>query len=252
MVPVPPNLRHRPSDRGWKRHAATLARAEADYGVSASIIVAIIGVETYYGQRAGRTRVLDSLATLGFRYRRRAAFFRGELEQFLVLCHDEGLDPLAVRGSYAGAMGIPQFIPSSYRRYAVDFDGDHVRNLLTSDADAIGSVANYLARHGWKRGASIAVPAHVSGNRASTLVDRGLRPGTAIGEMERLGVTADGPVDGSALASLIELEGKKAPEYWIGFENFYVITRYNHSPLYAMAVTQLAAAIRARRGAAAT
>ena len=167
--------------RFWREFDPDLARAESRFGVPPAIIVAIIGVETYYGKRAGRLRVLDCLATLAFRYPRRAAFFRRELIQFLLLTDDEGLDPLSVRGSYAGAIGLAQFISSSYRNYAVDFDDDGRRNLLESRADAIGSVANYLHRHGWRRGEPIAFPAGVSGDKHTELLEKGLKPHTTLG-----------------------------------------------------------------------
>lgn len=230
----------------WKSEQATLARAEETYGVPAEIIVAIIGVETLYGERAGRIRVLDSLVTLGFRYPRRSDFFRSELRHFLLLARDEGLDPLAVKGSYAGAMGVPQFISSSYRNYAIDFDEDGRRDLISSTVDAIGSVANYLKRHGWQRGGEIAVAAEVNGDDYKELLALGFKPKLTMRDLSRRGVRAPEEVDAESRAALIELEQKNGAEYWVVLDNFYSITRYNHSELYAMAVTQLAREIRNR------
>jgi membrane-bound lytic murein transglycosylase B len=223
----------------WNRHATLLATAEARYGVAAEIIVAIIGVETFYGRQTGSDPVLESLATLAFDYPPRATFFRGELEQVLLLSREESLDPAALRGSYAGALGLPQFIPSSYRRLAVDFDGDGRRDLLDNPADAIGSVANYLARSGWKPGESVAVPARLRGDQYRTLLQRGLKPSMAVGDLSSIGVSAV-QVAQAESAALLSLEGEGGTEFWLGFENFYAITRYNRSPLYAMAVRDLA------------
>ncbi len=230
----------------WKSQRETLARAEEVYGVPAEIIVAIIGVETLYGERAGRIRVLDSLVTLGFRYPKRAKFFRSELQQFLLLSREERLDPLVVRGSYAGAMGVPQFIASSYRRYAVDFDGDGSRDLIANPMDAIGSVANYLSKHGWKAEGGIAVPASVSGDGYKVLLKKGLNPDIPLQDLDAHGVRMINDVPADARVALLELDLVDGSEYWVVQRNFYAITRYNHSPLYAMAVTQLAKEIRAR------
>jgi len=234
----------------WRAYADTLARASREYGVPAEIIVAIIGVETLYGARKGKHLVLDSLATLAFRYPKRGKFFRTELEQFLILAQQENLDTPKVKGSYAGAMGIPQFISSSYRRFAVDFDGDGVRDLLNSEIDAIGSVANYLKRHGWQRDGAIALPASVSGDDYKALVKKGLKPHTPVSDMRNFGVVVLYASDNESPGALIELTNKEGAEQWVGLQNFYTITRYNHSSLYAMAVFQLAREIRKRyRGA---
>jgi membrane-bound lytic murein transglycosylase B len=230
----------------WKAQHDTLARAEAVYGVPAEIVVAIIGVETFYGKHAGQIRVLDSLATLGFRYPKRAEFFRSELQQFLLLSREERLDPLTVRGSYAGAMGVPQFIASSYRRYAVDFDGDGSRDLIDNSKDAIGSVANYLSKHGWNAEGGIAVPASVSGEGYKVLLKKGLNPEIPLRDLEAHGVKMVNDVPAGARVALLELDLVDGSEYWVVQRNFYAITRYNHSPLYAMAVTQLAEEIRIR------
>jgi membrane-bound lytic murein transglycosylase B len=228
----------------WQSHGALLERAEKEYGVPSEIIVAILGVETHYGRHKGRYRVLDSLATLSFRYPKRSGFFRGELEQYLLLTREEGLDPKVLKGSYAGAMGIPQFISSSYRRYAVDFDDDQVRDLLNSRADAIGSVANYLKVHGWRRGARVALPATVAGDEYKSLLVKGPKPSTRLGGMADYGVVVLDVGDGDARGALIELSNKSDQEHWVVLGNFYAITRYNHSNLYAMAVFQLAREIR--------
>jgi membrane-bound lytic murein transglycosylase B len=173
----------------WQQHAATLQRAEAIYGVPPEIIVAIIGVETIYGQNMGSFGVLEALASLAFNYPPRAEFFRGELEQFLLLARENGVSPLEIKGSYAGAMGIPQFMPSSQRRFAVDFDGDDRIDLRHSNTDAIGSVARFLQQHGWQKGAPVAVPANVNGDPAA-LIAAGIKPSLTVGEMAGLGVVA--------------------------------------------------------------
>jgi membrane-bound lytic murein transglycosylase B len=230
----------------WNSKRETLARAESIYGVPSEIIVAIIGVETLYGERAGRIRVLDSLVTLGFRYPKRAKFFRAELQQFLLLSREESLDPLAVRGSYAGAMGVPQFIASSYRRYAVDFDGDGSRDLIGNAEDAIGSVANYLSEHGWRAEGGIAVPASVRGDGYKVLLKKGLKPKIPLQDLDAHGVKMVNDVPADSRVALLELDLANGSEYWVVERNFYAITRYNRSPLYAMAVTQLAKEIRTR------
>lgn len=232
----------------WNSHQQALTRAAAQYDVDPQTIVAIIGVETLYGSNTGRFKVLEALTTLAFDYPKRAVFFRKELENFLLLTREEGIDPLSLNGSYAGAMGLAQFMPSSYRAYAVDFNGDGHRNLWGDPEDAIGSVANYLSKHGWRRGALIALPAQVSDDRYRALVSSGTtRPSHSIQELTQNGVIPQQPADAGAFAMLLELEGEYAPEYWLGFNNFFVITRYNRSPLYAMAVYQLGEQIRPQR-----
>ena len=228
----------------WLSNEADLARAENTYGVPAEIITAIIGVESYYGRHKGRDRVIDALTTLGFDYPQRGRFFRSELEQFLLLAREEGANPLSFKGSYAGAMGKAQFIPSSYRRYAIDFNGDQRRDLMNSNSDAIGSVANYLKQHHWQRGEKIAVPVKITGQAFQSVLKKGLKPKTTIAQMNARGIFSQEKLPENALASLIALEQKDGMEYWAGLQNFYVITRYNHSPLYAMAVYQLAETIR--------
>ena len=229
----------------WNSYETTLTRAERTYGVPAEIIVAIIGVETSYGINTGKYRVLEALATLAFDYPKRANFFRKELENYLLLTREEGIDPLALKGSYAGAMGLGQFMPSSYLTYAVDFDGDQHRDLWDNPRDAIGSVANYLSKHRWQTGEAVTIAAQVSGDQYRTLLSAKLaRPSQSIRDMRRLGVMPQGFVNEQKSAMLLELDGSNGPEYWLGFDNFYVITRYNQSPLYAMAVYQLSQEIR--------
>ena len=227
----------------WRQQQAALNRAVQVYGVAPEIIVAIIGVETRYGRITGKDPVLEALATLAFAYPRRAAFFRQELEHYLLLTREERIDPLSLNGSYAGAMGLAQFMPSSYRAYAVDFDGDGQRDLWQNPVDAIGSVANYLAEHGWRPGGPIASPAQVQGQAYRTLLSDQLKPRVSVQQFQQAGVTPVQTVNPTEKAILLELEGAAGTEYWLGFTNFYVITRYNHSHLYAMAVYQLAQAI---------
>jgi len=236
----------------WRSHADLLERAERDYGVPAEVIVAIIGVETGYGGNLGRHRVLDALTTLGFAYPPRADFFRQELESFLLLAREEAIDVDKVTGSYAGALGKPQFIPSSYRAFAVDFDGDGRRDLWRSDADVIGSIANFLRLHGWCSGEPIAVPAALSPEAraaveaASIPVARKepVKPSAPVSDLSARGVTPAERTDATAPATLLALDGPEE-EFWVAFNNFYVVTRYNRSNLYAMAVHQLGREIKA-------
>ncbi len=231
----------------WRANTAALARAEQVYGVPPEYVVAIIGVETQYGGNMGKYRVLEALATLAFDYPRRAAYFRKELENYLLLTRAEGIDPLAPRGSYAGAMGFGQFMPSSFRSYAVDFDGDGHRDLWRNPRDAIGSVAHYFNKNGWRAGQPVASPASVSGGRYPALVSRQLSPPQySVASLRSQGVTPQEPVGDAQTAMLLELQGREGPEYWLGFDNFFVITRYNRSQLYAMAVYQLGREIRER------
>ncbi len=231
----------------WDEHADTLAKAELEYGVPAEIIVAIIGVETRYGRYTGRHRVIDALTTLAFDYPPRSKFFTSELEQYLLMTREEQIDPLSLKGSYAGAMGIPQFISSSYRSYAVDFDDDGHRNLWDNPADAIGSVANYFKQHHWKPREPVTLQTGVSGNRYRELVKKGMKPQVPLTGFPDFGVQVPDHLEKDQPASLLELETEGIPEFWIGLHNFYVITRYNRSPLYAMAVYQLSNEIRDRR-----
>lgn len=228
----------------WRDNKTILNQAQESHGVPVEIIVAIIGVETRYGKHAGNYKVINSLATLAFEYPQRAGFFRSELEQFLLLAREQGLDPARITGSYAGAMGIPQFIASSYRNYAVDFDDDGVIDIWTNTADAIGSVANYFSRHGWMRGQKIATPAIVKGDLYTRILTNDMKPNTPAADLAAYGISHDSGSSPGSYVKLLNLETDKGYEYWLGFDNFYVITRYNNSMLYAMAVYQLAREIR--------
>ncbi len=230
----------------FNEHRETLERAEQSTGVPAELIVAIIGVETYYGRITGSYRVIDALATLAFDYPRRSEFFTKELKHYLILTRDQGVDPLSLKGSYAGAMGYGQFMPSSYRSYAIDFDDDDKADIWANPVDAIGSVANYFKAHGWTPGGQVVLPATVSGDFPEEMLSRGrkLKPRFTVGEFERAGMQPQGEVDAAAEAIGIEFELEDGLEYWLGLHNFYVITRYNHSAMYAMAVYQLAERIR--------
>jgi membrane-bound lytic murein transglycosylase B len=228
----------------WQQYADDLARAEKEYGVPAEIIIAILGVETRYGGNVGGYRVIDALSTLAFQYPPRSPFFRSELEAFLLLTREENLSVLAPVGSYAGAMGLGQFMPSSYREYAIDFDGDGHRDIWTNPTDAIGSIANYLKRHGWVTGESIAHPTYFTGKVAGALIEKGMKPSLTRQTLTAAGVSLRGvPEDDDQLA-LISLTQENGDEYWLARQNFYAITRYNHSRMYAMVVTQLGQAIR--------
>lgn len=224
---------------------ALLERAERQYGVPKEIIAAIIGVETYYGKHTGKYRIFDSLTTLSFDYPPRAKFFKSELKAFLLLSKEEHISIDEMTGSYAGAMGMPQFISSSYRQYAVDFDGDGKRDLWHSLPDVIGSVANYFSVHGWQRGNSVVHRATVADTSVVPEKNK-LKPYTSIAALRDQGVSvADGAIlDDGEMATLLRLKGAKGDEYWLGLNNFYVITRYNHSALYAMAVYQLSQKIK--------
>ncbi|MGH8703779.1 MAG: lytic murein transglycosylase B, partial [Burkholderiales bacterium] len=232
----------------WRTHAAPLARAQREYGVADEIIVAILGVETFYGRNTGRWRVADALATLAFDYPPRAEFFRQELESYLLFARETGLDVFSVQGSYAGAIGIPQFMPGSYRKYAVDFDGDGVRDLRANPADAIGSVANFLKQHGWRSGELIVLPARVSGSAHRAMIEAGVEPQFKLAQLRQFGVEARTNLALETAVALIDLETPQAPtEYRLGLHNFYVLTRYNRSAFYAAAVHDLAQELRARR-----
>jgi membrane-bound lytic murein transglycosylase B len=224
----------------WLRYADALQRAEKQYGVPQEIIVALIGVETAYGRNPGKYSTLDALTTLAFDYPRRADFFRGELEQYLLLTREQGLDLFKVQGSYAGALGIPQFMPSSYRKYAVDFSGEGKIDLLHDPVDAIGSVANYLKQYGWLTGAAVTVRAGVSGdNRVGSLT------GThTVAEWAAAGVKPGREIAADMQARLMDFTVADGKEFWLAFGNFDVITRYNNSDFYAMTVFQLAEALR--------
>jgi len=224
----------------WNQNQATIAAVAKAYKIAPEILVAIVGVETRYGQHTGRYPVIDSLSTLAFAYPPRANFFRGELKQYLLMTREEGLDPLLQKGSYAGAMGMPQFISSSFRHYAVDFDKDGKRDLWGNPADALGSIANYFSKHGWRYNQPIANHVTVSGLKYREMIDNtSLKPRFTPEQMRLAGVALDGKVPENIKGCLIELDSGNGPEYWAVWENFYVISRYNHSALYAMAVHQL-------------
>jgi len=230
--------------RFWQEHTDTLQQAHEVFGVPEEIIVAIIGVETRYGRHTGKYPVLDALSTLAFAYPPRSRFFRKELKEYLLMTREEGLAPGKQLGSYAGAMGMPQFIPSSFRSYAVDFDNDGKRDLWTSPADAIGSVGNYFKRHHWKPGQPIASPVKVHGNRYQALIDNNLKRRYTLKELMANGVILPQGLPTDLQGALIEFETRNGPEYWVGWHNFYVISRYNHSALYSMAVYQLSQQIK--------
>jgi membrane-bound lytic murein transglycosylase B len=227
-----------------RAQADALEKARAD-GVPANFLLAITGVETFYGEKTGTHRVIDALSTLAFDYPPRSKFFRGELEQYLVMAREESIDALAPKGSYAGAMGIPQFMPSSFRRYAVDGDGDGRRDLWSDWSDVFASVANYLKLNGWRVGEPVMARADVSGADLDGLATDKLKLSETVKSLRDRGVkftTALGP---DAPAVLVPLAGADGPEYRVGFANYYAITRYNRSELYASAVNDLAEAIAA-------
>lgn len=232
--------------RFWERNSAALTRATAEFGVPEEIIVATIGMETFYGRNTGSFGVLEALTTLAFHYPPRAESFRTELEEYLLLAREAGFNVLGVRGSYAGAMGIPQFLPSSYRRFALDFNGDGKRDLWDTAPDAIGSVANYYRSFGWRAGEPIAVPANVGETDVEAVIAAGIKPHLKVGELLQQGITPLAPVAEDAQAALFMVESDQGPRYWLGLNNFYVITRYNRSVNYALAVHELARELRAQ------
>ncbi|MGE5088868.1 MAG: lytic murein transglycosylase B [Candidatus Levyibacteriota bacterium] len=247
----------------WRAHEQALDRAEAEFGVPPEIVVAIVGVETFYGRNTGGYRVIDALATLAFDYPRRAPYFRNELREFLLFARDERLSPLVPRGSFAGAMGLPQFMPGSLRRYAVDFDGDGRIDLWNSGDDVVGSVANYLARHDWIRGQPVWARATVAQSEHDAVIarlDGGISERRPLAAWNADGVAVEGAADPAVeqpVGLLLLEEGpdpqggvaadppQPAESLWIVYPNFYVITRYNKSRLYAAAVTSLAQELRA-------
>lgn len=228
----------------WKAHRAALERAERQYGVPAQYIVAIIGIETYYGKNMGRWRVIDALTTLAFDYPSRAPFFRGELEQYLLLAREAGADVFELRGSYAGAIGIPQFMPGSLRRYAVDFDGDGAIDLRRSAADAIGSVGSFLKQHGWREGEPVIYRVKNISEAGRGFADGSVTPKDRLSALIAGGVELEpAPAATDALGILVAL----GREHRVGVQNFWVITRYNRSAFYATAVCDLAEALAAAR-----
>ncbi|AYR23084.1 lytic murein transglycosylase B [Herbaspirillum rubrisubalbicans] len=239
----------------WNTYGVALARAEAQYGVPMEIIVGIIGVETVYGRNTGNFRVMDVLTTLAFDYpntpnrEARMAFFRGELENTLLLAREAGIDPMSLRGSYAGAIGWPQFMPGSIREYAVDFDGDGKIDLRNSPVDAIGSVAHYLAVHGWQRGEPVAFPVSVSADNRQweNMLNQGLEAKYSADELHAAGISTP-PLPAGMRFGLVDLQNGTGPtEYWIATNNFYAITQYNRSYFYAMSVADLGHAVAVAR-----
>lgn len=233
----------------WRENEAALARAESEFGVPAEIIVSIIGVETFYGRNTGGHRVIDALATLGFDYPPRQPFFRQQLKEFLLLTREEQVDPLTLTGSYAGAMGLPQFMPGSFRAYAVDFDDDGHIDIWKNPVDAIGSAASYFKQHGWRTGEPVVARATVKGERYADGLTQGLEPVLNAAELRELGWHSDEAIADDTAVTAFRLEGAEGDEYWIGLPNFYVITRYNRSVMYAMAVHQLAEMLVEAKGA---
>lgn len=223
----------------WREHSEELQRISEETGVGTEILVGIIGVETYFGRRTGSYRVLDALATLAFEYPPRSSFFRGELEQFLLLVREEGMDAADATGSYAGAMGRPQFMPSSYRAYAVDSSEDGKRDIWSNWADVIGSIANYFVRHGWRTNNQVVAEASLSNQWRGDPPENTLEPEETVTSLSHQGVLFATDLPGDHQSQLLTLEGDDGEEYWVGFHNFFVITRYNHSVMYALAVHQL-------------
>ena len=229
----------------WKEHEITLEKVSKDSGVPIEIIVAIIGVETFYGKIMGNYRVIDALYTLAFDYPKRSAFFTKELEKFIVLTQKENISALETKGSYAGAMGYGQFMPSSYLMYSKDFNNDKQRDLLNNIDDAIASVANYLKAHGWKKTQAVTLLAETS-KSFTKLKKQDLKPSLTVKQLNAKGYKVNLKLNKDEKVSLTQLEQQNGMEYWFGLHNFYVITRYNHSEMYAMAVYQLSQEIKAK------
>lgn len=227
----------------WHEHRDALARAEQEYGVPAEIIVSIIGVETNYGKNTGSWYVIDALSTLAFDYPPRAPFFRAELVNYFILTREQKHNPLEFKGSYAGAMGYGQFMPSSYRNYAVDFNDDGFTDIWNNPTDAIGSVANYFKKHGWQTGKAVVVPAKLTKARDRVLTNEAFNkvipPSIKVSEWKKTGIAPTDKVARNTPVIAIEFDGVNGLEYWFGLQNFYTITRYNRSPMYAMAVYDL-------------
>jgi membrane-bound lytic murein transglycosylase B len=223
----------------WQQNETALKHIEKQYHVPASVIVAIIGAETFYGKQRGDYLVIEALSTLGFDYPRRAPFFKSELGEFLLLTREEKMDPMAIKGSYAGAMGPGQFMPSNYRKYAVDYDKSGTRDLLGNMDDAIASVANYLKEYGWEYGRPVAVKATANNDKYQTLLNKGSQPFTTVKEAKLQGLKLQSHLPNHENVSVLSLDGDQGQELWVTTNNFYVITGYNKSQLYAMAVYQL-------------
>lgn len=233
----------------WQKHEAVLTKVEEKYGIPIEIMVSIIGVETLYGVNTGHHRVIDALSTLGFNYPKRSKFFLAELESFLILCREENMNPLEPTGSYAGAMGIPQFMPSSYRAYAADFENDEKRDIWNNPADAIASVANYFIKHRWHKGEAIVFPVTAKGDGYRKALTKGTKPDIFWAELQLHGMKISGQqkLKANEAVKLFSFQQKEGIDLWIGLNNFYVITRYNRSPMYAMVVYQLSEAIHKKR-----
>jgi membrane-bound lytic murein transglycosylase B len=228
----------------WALHAEVLARAEAEFGIPSEVILGVLGVETSFGRNTGSFRVIDALATIAFDGERRQEYFRDELKELLLLARDSGIDPLVLKGSYAGAVGLPQFMPSSYRRYAVDYDGDGAIDLLGSPADAIGSIASYMKAFGWVTGEAPAAPIRLASGSEEHFVS-GLDRVHDVSDVQSKGVVFSGRDPPAGLCSIFELPTPGKPSKFVaGFTNFEVVTRYNRSTFYASAVLELADAIR--------
>lgn len=230
----------------WDQHKETLEQVSTDSGVPIEIIVAIIGVETYYGKIMGNYKVIDALYTLAFDYPKRSKFFTKELEKFIVLTQKEKISALETKGSYAGAMGFGQFMPSSYLMYAKDFDNDKQRDLLNNIDDAIASVANYFKAHGWKKGLPVVIKAETT-KSYEKLKKQNLKPSLTVKQLKEKGYSVKLKLEDSEMVSLTQLEQMTGTDYWFGLHNFYVITRYNHSDMYAMAVYQLSQEIKSKK-----
>ena len=228
----------------WLAHRQELDRASVRSGVPPEILAAILGVETYYGRLTGSYRVIDALATLAFDYPPRSKFFKDELAQYLLLARDLHLDPLSVKGSYAGALGAPQFMPSNYRRFAVDASADGHIDLWTNWSDVCASVGNYLKEHGWNEGEPVLSEATIDPAKAGELDGRKLALDETVGSLKAKGIEFDSSLPADAPALLIAADEADGVHWRIGYNNFYAITRYNHSALYAMAVYELAAAVK--------
>ena len=232
----------------WAQNEDALARAEQEYGVPAEFIVAIIGVETIYGGNTGSHRVIDALSTLAFDYPPRAPFFRQQLKEYLLLTREEQVNPLSLTGSYAGAMGLPQFMPGSFRAYAVDFDHDGHIDIWKNPTDAVGSVANYFIKHGWQPGEKVVVRADIkSAQQADQGLSDSLDPKITVQQLQKLGWKPRARLDKKTNVTAFRLDAEAGPEYWIGLANFHAITRYNRSVMYAMAVNELAELLVATR-----
>jgi membrane-bound lytic murein transglycosylase B len=232
----------------WRENRAELERAEAQYGVPSEMIVAIIGVETSYGRNMGAYNVLDALTTLAFDYPARAPFFRSELENYFLLTREQKHSPLNFKGSYAGAMGYGQFMPSSYRKWAVDFNGDGFTDIWRTPSDAIGSVANYFKMHGWKTGEPVTVEAHAADNMQAPQLNNIVPPTQTVDQWREQGINPISWLPPTTRVIAVRFEGENGQEYWFGLQNFYTITRYNRSPMYAMAVYQLSQSIKLEMG----